>query len=73
MRYVIQRTDTKQYLKPRASYWVRQDLIRTNNGDDSTWTHDLQKARVFSTKSAAITAFTGPHYVVLLGVKLELV
>lgn len=73
MRFVI-RSEDGLYLMPRSGYWERRDRAMTNNGDDTKWTPDLQKARIFMTGGAAANAFVGPRRetVTIVPVKIAL-
>ncbi len=58
-RFVVYDSERQQYLMPRGSYWERKDRAEANNGDQTKWSADLQKARVFSNRSAASNADAG--------------
>ena len=71
MKYVVKRTDG-QYLRPARAYWSKVRFRQSDpaNIDETQWTADINKARVFGSRIGAIGAWKNTHPHTIVGVTL---
>lgn len=69
MKYVVKRTDGL-YLQPARSYWDRVRFRRAGGIDETKWSADLQKARVFGSAGGATSVWKHDHACTIVAVKL---